>query len=273
MASSTGNNQNINSTTTNAGFNFANSANQIIDFNAKIDHVLDSDENLEDNNDFIDLLGLEDWEQMLDEDCISRLTADFNNNIINMSSTTPSKPLVSTPINQTNTSIIQPSAVVNKQEKITTTATSTVMPKIQYITNTKSQPKTNSNNNSQPLVLLMPQSNTNQSFTSNSNATTTTSIKKLNLQGGENSNSSLNIITSTKPNLPTTIISNNTANVVRRLSSVMLNENKNTNGQNHGTTTKIVTAAKSTQSLTSILSNKNTNVRIKIKSWFKKMFK
>jgi hypothetical protein len=268
MASSTGTSQNTNSTTTNAGFNFANSANQIIDFNAKIDHVLDSDETLEDNNDFIDLLGLEDWEQMLDEDCISRLTADFNNNIINMSSTTPSKPLVSTPINPTNSSIIQPTPVVNKQEIVTTT--STVMPKIQYITNTKSQPISN-NNKSQPLVLLMPQSNTNQSFTSNSN-TTTTSIKKLNLQGGENTNSSLSIITNTKPNLPTTIISNTTAHVVRRLSSVMLNENKNNNGQNHGTTTKIVTAAKSTQSLTSILSNKNTNVRIKIKkSWFKKM--
>ena len=31
-----------------------------------------------DDTDFEDLLALDDWEQMLDEDCISRLTADFN---------------------------------------------------------------------------------------------------------------------------------------------------------------------------------------------------
>ena len=281
MASSGINSNSNANTNSNAGFNFSNSMNHLIDFNAKIEQVLDSDENLEDNNDFIDLLGLDDWEQMLDEDCISRLTADFNNNnIMNVSSST-SKPLVSTPINSTNSNIVQPSLVAENQEKISAnTTTSTTMPKIQYITNTKSQSQTK--NNSQPLVLRVPsqqqQTNVNQSYNNNSNSNT--NIKKINIHtensttaNNNHNNSSLNIITNTKPNLPTSIISNATASVVRRLSSVMLNENKKNNnntttyGQNHGTTTS-VTATKSIQSLTSVISNKNTNVRSKQRKAF-----
>lgn len=45
------------------------------------------------DNDFEDLLGKDDWEQMLDEDYISRLTADFNfnTNNINVKPQTPKK--------------------------------------------------------------------------------------------------------------------------------------------------------------------------------------
>ena len=265
MASSAHSNNSNNATISNNinsasnGFNFASSMNQIFDFNAKIENEFEDDNLEEESNNLIDLLGLDDWKQMLDEDYISRLTADFNMTTSPSNNSNNNKqPLVSSPIASTASSIIQPqTANINAKQSVTTIATnknnSMMMPTIQHITNTKTQPKQN-----QPLVLLVPQQqNQNQSSLSQvSPFTKSSNIKKISIQAENTSLLNGNGSTTTK------IISNATANVVRRLSSVMLNEN-NTNNNSQNQSNMLLTAStasKPSQPITSIISSKTNNV-------------
>ena len=109
-------------------------------------------EEFDEENDFEDLLGLDDWEQMLDEDCISRLTADFSTNF---ASCQANKPL---PNNATITTLNSgPLRLPNGLAKSGTTPlqTAKVGP---YLSTVGQVNKTN-----QPLVLVLSSSSSSPS--------------------------------------------------------------------------------------------------------------
>ena len=255
-------NNNNNNNNNNDAYNFANTMNhQFIDFNSKlVTEMIGDEENFEVNNEFGDLLGFDDWEQMLDEDCISRLTADFNHNINNMTATTTTattgKPLVlpvtlACPIVQT-TSPIKNKPLTPVNTSLGSDASQT-LPKIQHITSTKVQPKqillvpssaASSTNNQQQHI--KPQISTKKySEMSNPNVLTTTGSNNT-------SNKSLS-------SMPTTVIS--TSNVVKRLSSVMLSENHGLNNSKTLITTTTASTAnnKGQNASTSLISTLNNN--------------
>ena len=161
-----------------------------------------SDVKLEDHfdeNDFGDLLALDDWEQMLDEDCISRLTADFTN-ATNSSARNllPIQHVNQIPINVSKTPI-------TSSIKLITTPTANTMHKVQHFTNEQAKMTSAST----PIIQTIK--------TSPLNTTHSTANNQI------KNSSSLNVVhnASSKPvsNGPTIV---STSNVVKRLSSVTL---------------------------------------------------
>ncbi|CAF0834139.1 unnamed protein product [Brachionus calyciflorus] len=162
--------------------------------NTKIDSLLDNEINLDKDCDFSDFLELEGWQEMLDEDCISRLTTDFNSNLINEDN---KKPLDTTNVKLTTIKNTQINNLKTTLKLPTTTvlSSSTTVPKVQNLSNLPSTHK------SQPLVVVLSNETTKtnpnpmkQIFinkpttikkTTNLNQTltiTNNQIKKLNIQ-------------------------------------------------------------------------------------------
>ena len=177
-------------------------------------------EEFDEENDFEDLLGLEDWEQMLDEDCISRLTADFSTNF---GSCQTNKPL---PNNATITTLNSgPLRLPNGLAKSgTPLQTAKVGP---YLSTVGQANKTNH----QPLVLVLSSSSSSPSSSplsktaKNSNSLTpitsiaappSTQIKKLNTKPTQ--------IISTTRTSPTQSQTQSPSSVVTKLNSVIMSD-------------------------------------------------
>lgn len=181
-----------------------------------------------------DLYGLEDWEQMLDEDCISRLTTDFTNNYIQPNDTGSSLKLPITPLTNPTITTLQNAnkpTVTTIQTSKGVAQTSRLVPHISTLSNQGSNQKTN-----QPLVLVLSSAG---SSTSSSNASPTHIFNENRLK--HTSSPSLTPIAATSPMnnhfkkvsttriAPTKIVtttkpSTNPTNVVKKLNSVILSD-------------------------------------------------
>jgi hypothetical protein len=178
----------------------ANNIFELNDFHIKLEDEFD-------DNDFENLLGLDNWEQMLDEDCISRLTADFQQNSASpVANTSFSNVHPNTLTASKNANIHNNNNNNNKQSVVvkapsSSPSTSFKLPITTTIINSSASAKLqNAKNMNQqqqqpPVVLLVSSSASNNSNTNNSGNTsatlTTTPIKpgnKININGEKGKN-------------------------------------------------------------------------------------
>lgn len=149
--------------------------------NQNIDTNNNFDNEFNDDTGFDDLLGLDDWEQMLDEDCISRLTTDFSTNFTNPNQKNISP---STTITTLTNSVKLPITTITKNASAA--QTSRLVPHISTLSNQQS------NKSNQPLVLVLSSSGSSPSQSTTQNLLTTQKLKTT-------SSPSLTPIASTSP--------------------------------------------------------------------------
>jgi hypothetical protein len=227
---------------------------------------------IDDENGFEDLLCQEDWIKMLDEDCISRLTADFNftsncNTTNNNNNNNNNK---STPITDStdNSKISTPSkqSLVHNQ----TTFTNGTKPNQPLVLVLSSNSSNSSSSSSSPSSLSSSSlsSPNNYSHQLNSSAnnkqqplnkTSVTQITKL-VTTTPNSSQSANKILTTTTTTKTLSPDSATSNVVKKLNSVTLVSNSNNNNKNNTFTLDNKINANSNKNI--ILKNKTNNQSI-----------
>lgn len=136
-----------------------------------------------DQNEFNDFLELEGWEQMLDEDCISRLTAEFNTNCLETTNTPKSE--------QSGSNNLK----LPTQLKLPTTtvlSSSSTVPKVQSLSSASS-----GISKPQPLVVLL---------SSKSSTASPVNLKTTNIVSTIKQERKQNAKPSTSPNTSTSLI-------------------------------------------------------------------
>lgn len=207
-------------------------------------------DDFDDDNDFDDILGLDDWEQMLDEDYISRFTTDFGSNYAsNFSPNTNGKvtgmtnqKTAVTPLASHIQTVKLPVSSNHSNKELS--QSSRLVPHISTMSTSKSS--------NQPLVLVLSNSSSSSSLASSSGTASSTTASSSIYQNKLKANSSPSLtpiaspicnqikkMSTTTTITPTKIISTSKSaitpisnNVVKKLNSVIINDTSRTENNN-----------------------------------------